>query len=210
VYDTLGLWRALWLSPRWQIRKEYLVLSKDLSTLETQRLPTDAQVPARWTILTDADIPALRVSNPLLSEAEMRRRWQEGQECTGAWMDQLLAHYRWETDKRCYLPYLKKTFEPRAGDILISDAFTHRAFRRHGIHSQSTARSLIRARELGLRRSITMVAWWNVAARRVVLEKARRDVVGHVGYWQFGIATRHFATGKVRFDGAGDVYVAHG
>jgi hypothetical protein len=53
-----------------------------------------------------------------------------------------------------------------------------------------------------------MVAWWNEAALRVVLEKARREVAGTIGYWELGIATRHFATGAVRFGAAGHVYVA--
>ena len=206
MYETLGLWRALWLSPRWQVRKEYIVLAKDLRT-ETPKLLTETQVPVRWTVLTEAEIPSLRAANPALSETEMRRRWQEGQECVGGWVDDSLAHYRWDTWTRTYLPYLKRDFEPREGDALVFDAFTHRAFRGKGIHSLSTALALDRARQRGFARSITMVAWWNRAALRVVFEKAKRDVVGTVGYWQLGTATKHFVSGSVRFCALGHVYV---
>ena len=208
MYDTLGLWRALWLSPRWQIRKTYLVLSKDLSTVETRDAAAATRVSLTWRVLTEDDISSLRAVNPDLSEAEMRRRWTEGQSCLSAWIGESLAHYRWETDRACYLPYVKKPFEPLTGDTLVTDAFTRRVFRKQGIHSQSTASALVSARERGLSRSITMVAWWNVAARRVVLEKARREVVGTVGYWNFGVGTQHFATGHVRFGPAGQLYVA--
>lgn len=207
MYDTIGLWRTLWLSPRWQIRKEYLVLSKDLSSVDARPPADEARVPTRWATLTDGDISSLRAANPRLSETEMRRRWQEGQQCIGAFVGDGLVHYRWETDKRCYLPYLKKTFEPLEGDIFVSDAFTNPAFRGRGLHSLSTARTLACARQRGLRRSLTMLAWWNTVARRVILEKARREVMGHVGYWQLGLTTRHFATGKVRFGTSGEVYV---
>lgn len=209
MYDTLGLWRTLWLSPRWQVRKEYLVLVKDLRSVETPALLRKAGVRVRWTSLTEADIPPLRAVNPGLSEAEMRRRWQEGEECLGGWIDEVLVHYRWDTAKRAYLPYLKKCFEPLEGDTLVSEAFTHPAFRRQGIHSLSTALALDRARERGFARCLTLVAWWNAAALRVVLDKARRDVAGTVGYWHLGVATRHFVTGMVRFSASGHVYVAH-
>ena len=208
MYETLGLWRALWLSPRWQVRREYVVLVKDLHTVETPALLREARVPVRWTVLTDADIPSLRAVNPRLSETEMRRRWQAGEECLGGWIDDSLTHYRWDTVKRAYLPYLKTFFEPLEGDILASEAFTHPAFRGRGIHSLSTAMALDRAGVRGFSRSITIVAWWNAASLRVVREKAEREAVGTVGYWQLGIARRHFVTGTVRFNAAGHVYVA--
>lgn len=210
MYATLGFWRALWLSPRWQVRKEYLVLARDLHAAAEPARLGGARVPVRWTILTEADTSSLRTANPGLSETEMRRRWREGQECVGGWVDDSLAHYRWDTTKRAYLEYLQRGFEPLEGDVLVTEAFTHPAFRRQGIHSLSTALALDRARERGFRRSITMAAWWNVAALRVIREKARRQVVGTAGYWQLGLARRHFATGAVRFGADGRLYVARG
>jgi hypothetical protein len=210
MYDTLGVWRALWLSPRWQVRKEYLVLSKDLRTVDTGGSAAHGGGSPMSRAVTEADMPSLRAANPHLSEAEMRRRWGEGQTCEAVWIGPSLAHYRWETDRRCYLPYLRKTFEPLRGDTFVTEAFTHRSFRGQGIHTQLTVWSLVRARDRGYRRSLTTVAWWNAPARRVVLHKVGREVVGTVGYWNFGIGTRHFATGDVRFGPAGQVYVANG
>jgi hypothetical protein len=119
VYETLGFWRALWLAPRWWVRKEYLVLVKDLRALEPSSLPRVGGPPVRWITLTEADIPSLRAATPKLSEAELRRRWDEGQECLGGWIDDALAYYRWDTSRRADLPFLKKVFNPEAGDTLV-------------------------------------------------------------------------------------------
>jgi hypothetical protein len=201
------LWRALWLSPRWQIRREYLVLAKDLVGSAVPASP-GSRVPVEWRVLSEADLPALRIANPGLSEAEARQRWGDGQECLGGWIDGRLAHYRWDASRRTYLPYLKRRFDLLEGDTLGTGSWTHRAFRGQGIHSLATIQALGRARQRGFTRSLTMIAWWNTAAMHVSREKAGRDVAGTVGYWQLGITTRHFATGSVRFDAAGTVYVA--
>lgn len=208
MYDTLGFWRALWLSPRWQVRREFLVLVTDLRAEGARPSLAGAKVAVRWAALTEADIPALRAANPKLSEAEMCRRWREGQECIGGWVDRTLAHYRWDTAKPSYLPYLQAAFEPLDGDTFVFEAFTRPEFRGQGIHSLSTARAFDRSREQGLRRSITLVAWWNAAALRVLREKAGRDVAGTIVYWRFGIATRHVVTGSVKLARHGRLYVA--
>jgi hypothetical protein len=208
VYDTLGLWRALWLSPRWQVRRKFVVLVTDLRAAGTRPSLAGAKVAVRWAALTEADIPALRAANAKLSEAEMRRRWREGQECIGGWVDGALAHYRWDTAKASYLPYLQAVFEPLDGDTFVYEAFTQRAFRGQGIHSLSTTRAFDRSREQGFRRSITVVAWWNAAALRVLREKAGRDLAGTIVYWRLGIATRHVVTGSVKVAPDGRLYVA--
>ena len=208
MYETVGLCRALWLSPRWQVRREFLVLVTDLYALKRAPLLDASKVQVRWEALTDADIPAIRAANPKLSETEMRRRWCEGQECIGGWVDGSLAHYRWDTARTAYLPYLRKVFEPLDGDTFVFDAFTHRAFRGRGIHSLSTAGALDRSRAQGFRRSITLVAWWNVAALRVLREKAGREIAGTVVYWRLGIAERHNATGSVELGANGRLHVA--
>jgi len=197
MYETLGLWRALWLSPRWQFRKCFLVLVTELGSSVTAPALRAPRIAVEWTALTEKDVPLIRRAHPKLPEAELRRRWREGQECIGGWVDGSLAHVRWESARRAYLPYLRRAFEPLAGDTLVVDAFTRPAFRGRGIHSQSTAFTFDRARERGFTRSITMVAWWNAAALRVLQQKAGREVAGTVGYWQIGPATRHFATGAV-------------
>lgn len=207
MYETLGFWRALGLAPRWWIRKEYLVLVKDLRALEPSSLPRGGGPAVRWTTLTEADIPSLRAANPEVSEAELRRRWEEGQECLGGWIDGALAHYRWDTSRRAELPFLKKAFNPEAGDTLVFEAFTSSAFRGRGLHSRSTALAFERDRARGFTRSVTLVAWWNVAALRVTRDKAAREIAGTVGFWELGLATRHFATGAVRLGADGDVTV---
>ena len=80
---ALGLRRMLWVAPQWLLRQEYLVLVKDL------RLPLP-EVPAheslQWTGFTEAQIDRVLAINPALSEAEIRRRLKEGQECLLGWM----------------------------------------------------------------------------------------------------------------------------
>lgn len=208
MYETLGFWRALWLAPRWWVRKEYLVLVKDLRAVGPSLPPLGGGPSARWTTLTEFDIPSLRAANSKLSEAELRRRWNEGQECLGAWIDGALAHYRWDTPRRAELPFLKKVFCPDLGDTLVFEAFTPRAFRGRGLHTRSTVLAFERDRARGLTRSVTLVAPWNVAALRVTRDKAAREMAGTVGYWELGVFTRHFATGAVRLGADGEVAVA--
>lgn len=196
--ETLGLWRAAWLSPGWWVRKEYQVLTTDLSAIDTTELQRGVRARPRWAVLSAADIPALLGANTKLSASELRRRWDEGQQCTGAWIGDVLAHYRWDTIRRSILPYLGCTFEPAPGDTLVWEAHTRREYRGQGLHSLSTARAFEEARARGLARSITLVAWWNAPALRVVQEKGRRTRAGSVGYWQLPVGRRYFATGSVR------------
>ena len=209
MHHTLGFWRRMSASLRWKVERRYFVLIKDLQRSApppalTSRLDLTS---LRWTRLTDAEISAVRAMNATLSEAEIRRRWREGQECLLGWMDETLVHYRWDTTRPAYLPYLLKTFRPLEGDTLTTETFTHRAFRGRGIHSVSWALALRRARDSHLARSITIVAWWNAPSLRVNLEKAQKRIAGMVGYWGAGIVRRHFATGLVRFGVDGEVYI---
>jgi len=208
VRETLGLWRAAWLSPRWWLRKEYRALATDLSVIEAAPLLRGARARPQWTIVGHTDIPALLAANPKLTVEEVRRRWGEGQQCVGGWVDGVLAHYRWDTTRRSYLPYLDLTFDPAPGDILVWEAHTHRAYRGQGLHSLSTARAFEEARAAGLSRSITFVAWWNKPALRVVQGKGGREPVGTVGYWQLPLRRRYFTTGAVRLGPKGTLLVA--
>jgi len=192
----------------WQVRREFLVLVTDLRAPTPPALSRAATVPVRWETLTEADMPAIHAANPKLSDAEMRRRWREGSECVGAWVGDALAHYRWETARPAYLPYLCGVFEPLDGDRFGVDAFTQRAFRGHGIHSLSTALAYDGARAQGFRRSITMVAWWNAAAMRVLRDRANREVAGTIVHWRLGIPARHVVTGSVKLGTSGRFHVA--
>jgi hypothetical protein len=203
ILDTtrmLGIAGTLSVGPRWLVRREFLVLVRDLG----QPIRTFPAPPSmHWTTLTDADVPHVRAINPTMSEAEIRRRLGEGQECLLGWLDGSLAHYRWDTAESAYLPYLGRTLQPLAGDLITIEAFTHPPFRNRGIHSASTRLVLGGARERGLLRSITAVAWWNAPGLRVTREKADRVIAGTVGRWSVGPWRRDFATGAVQFDGSG-------
>jgi hypothetical protein len=78
VHETLGFWRAAWLSPHWWLRKEYIALVTELAGFEAGPLLRRARVEPRWAVVTETDLPALRAANAALTEAEIRRRWQEG------------------------------------------------------------------------------------------------------------------------------------
>jgi len=201
---TLGLRRLLWVAPQWLLRQEYLVYVKDL------RLPLP-EVPAheslRWTCFTEAQIDRVLAINAALSEAEIRRRLKEGQECLLCWIGESLVYYRWDATASPYLPYLGKTLRLLQGDINATDAFTHPAFRGRGIHAASTIVVLHRARDLGLSRFITAAAWWNAPALRVNLQKSGHTVVGTVGFWNAGVWRYYFATGDVRLENSTSVYV---
>jgi len=200
----LGIAGTLAVGPRWLVRREFLVLVRDLGQ-PIRKFPAPPSM--RWTALTDADVPRVRAINPTMSEAEIWRRLGEGQECLLGWLDGSLAHYRWDTVGSAYLPYLGKILQPLEGDLITIEAFTHPPFRNRGIHSASTRIVLGRARERGLVRSITAVAWWNAPGLRVTREKADRVIAGTVGRWSLGPWRRDFATGAVRFDASGDLCV---
>jgi hypothetical protein len=194
MYHTLGLWRTLLLSPWWQVKRKYLVLLKDLQRSEPPSALSKGRglTSLRWTRMTEADIPRMQAMNPRISEAEIRRRWGED---------------RWDTTRPAYLPYLRKTFRPLEGDILTSESFTRRELRGRGIHSLSWALALRRARDSGMSRSITLVAWWNGPSLRVNLDKTKRQIAGTAGYWQVGIFRWHFITGLVRCGADGNLFV---
>ncbi len=201
---TLGLRRLLWVAPQWLLRQEYLVFTKDLRSPLPEVPPHE---PLRWTSFTEAQIDRVLAINPALSEAEIRRRWKDGQECLLGWIGEGLAHYRWDTTTSPYLPYLGKTLRFLEGDTHGTDNFTHPAFRGRGIYTASSIMALHRARDLGLSRSIGIVAWWNAPSLRVNLQKSGRSVAGTVGFWNAGLWRYYFATGDVCLEGSTGVYV---
>ena len=198
----------LWIVPGWMIRREYLVLVRNLR-LPLPEIPSGESM--EWTTLTEAVIPSVLAINPALSEAGIRRLWAEGQECLLCCMSGALAHYRWDTTTSAYLPYLGKTLSVLEGeDTIDSESFTHPAFRGRGMYSVSTIMALHRARDRGLTRSIGIVAWWNAPSLLVHLSKAGCTVAGTVGYWNMGLWRRYFATGDVCLDKGASIYVRPG
>ncbi|MBI4572406.1 MAG: GNAT family N-acetyltransferase [candidate division NC10 bacterium] len=194
-----GIAQALHLASRWAIRREFLVVQRDLR----DPLPV---LPAgdafRWTHLTETDIPRVQALNPSLYEAEIRRRVGEGQDCLLCWLGDTLVHYTWRAMRPAYLPYLGKTIWPLAGDVFVVASFTHPAFRRRGIHTWSINRTAREARESGLSRRLSMVPWWNTPSIRA-LRKNGCTVAGRIGYWNAGVRRYYFAAGEVHLNHAG-------
>jgi len=198
AYRALGFARILWVAPLWLIQREFLVLIRDPRVpLPGVHLVDHLQ----WTSLNDAGIPYLCAINPTLSIAEIRRRRTEGCECLLGWVDGSLAHYRWYTTATTFLPYLGKTFSLVEGDMFTLEVYTHPTFRGHGIASVSSEIIVTQARHRGLRRCITMVAWWNTPGLRVNKRQEGWTVVGRVGYWDIGIHRRYYATGDISIAG---------
>jgi hypothetical protein len=203
----LGLMRMLRTVPLWLVRRDYFVFVRDLR-LPLPDIPAHPAV--RWSILTEAEMPAVHTIHPLMSEAEIRRRWNEGQECLLFWLGQSLVHLRWDTTKPTYLPYLGKTVQPLNGDLLVTEVFTHPAYRRSGIHSVSSVVGLHRSRERGLTRSVAFVASWNAPSMRVTGEKSAYSVVGRVGYWKIGGLRYYFVSDNVSLGQGESIYIHDG
>ena len=199
-----GLGRALAMAPRWLVRREYLVLARDLTT----PLPALPPEPVRWSALGVNHLAALRALDPDLSEDEIRRRWREGQHTEGGWDGDRLVYARWETRGPTYLPYLGCVLRPSPTDLLVVEQFTHFLARGRGIATAASLRSLHRAREAGCRRSLALVAWWNEPALRVTRDHMGRRIMGTVGFWNLGITRHYFATGEPRV-GPHGVSVGH-
>jgi hypothetical protein len=191
---TLGPRRALRVGPRWAVRRTYLVLARSLLAPLPVFVASEA---FHWTELRPTEIGRVQAINPELSRAEIRSRLEAGQRCLLFWHRDVPVYYRWDTSQPCYLPYLGLTARPIEGDLVTVEAFTHPSFRNRGIHSLATGLILRQARDRGLRRSVTMVAWWNSPALRVALEKAERSVIGSVGWWGIGPLRHHYASGTV-------------
>jgi hypothetical protein len=158
-------------------------------------------------MLTDPDVPRLVAMDPTLTLSEIRRRLAEGQECHLCWSRDALAHYRWEATGPVHLPFLGLTLRLLPGDVCATWVFTDSAFRALGVHTATTLAALHRLRSRGLRRTVSLVAWWNDAGLRVTRNRAGRNIVGAVARWQVGPWRRHVAEGAVRFDAPGSVSV---
>lgn len=200
---ALGLGRALLVGPRWLVRREFLVLTRDL------RLPLPGlrrDNPMRWTVLTVREIPCVVAMNPLLTDKEIRRRWAEGQECSLGWLDGTLVYYRWQGVGAVHLPYLGKTLRLARGDCFVSEVFTHPGFRRQGVFWSGVLWHLHRTRERGFTRTVSTPAWWNAQSIRAQ-QKAGFAIAGRVGYWNLGVWRKYFADGYACLEETGEISI---
>jgi GNAT superfamily N-acetyltransferase len=190
--------RLLWVAPGWIVRPRYLVLVRDL----TRPRPAVARPPGlRWSVLTDAEVPAILAADPRATAADVARRRREGQACHLCWVGGTLAHYRWEATGESYLPFLDRVVRPAPGDVFGAGLFTRPELRGRGLHALTTAVALERLREQGYRRAIAFVAWWHRPSLRVELDHAGGRVAGAVGFWNLGRGRRYFTEGAVRLEG---------
>ena len=190
-------WRLPWIAIVWLIRPKFLVLVRDLS----QPLPPGQPYSVtRQSVLTEAEIEAIAAINERMTPTEVRRRLADGQVCHLEWVGSALAHYRWEVTRLTYIPYLHRTFHPRAGQVLGDLVFTAPSFRGRGIDSFAAVTALHRMRTEGLREAISIIAWWNSVELRVSRRRWGTSVVGAIGYWNLGLKRRYFAEGAVRLD----------
>jgi GNAT superfamily N-acetyltransferase len=202
---TLGAGRLAPSLLRWAVRPEFVVFARDL------RVPWPHEVadPAlRWTDLSASTAALLRHIDPAFDAKELGRLESEGQYCRLGWRGERLAHYRWDTTRPAYLPYLGRWYRPRSGDVLTTWLYTARDQRGRGIQRASHADLREQALARGCRRSLGIVAVWNAPSLRTN-DHTGRVRVGTVGYVAIGPRRRYFATGAVGFDRDGCV-VVHG
>ncbi len=204
AYKNLGFSKMLRIGPRWLVHRKYLVIVRDLSH-HPPEVPTHK--PMHFTTLAENEISQVSTITPSMSEAEVRRRWGEGQECFLSWIGGILASYRWAITRPAFLPYLGKTFRPLEGDILAGPFYIHPAFRGGGIYTVLNIMAMHRAYDDGFSRTIAVLAWWNAPSLKVNQLKTGGTVVGTVGYWDAGLWRRYFASGDVCLDDDTSFYV---
>jgi hypothetical protein len=188
---------------RWVVLREFVVFARDLRA----PCPDEAPDPAlRWTDLSASTAALLRAIDPALEPSDLDRLRREDQYCRLAWLDTRLVHYRWDTLRPAYLPYLGLWYRPQPGDVLTSWLYTARGHRNRGIQHASHADLREQALGRGCRRSLGIVAVWNTPSLRAN-DQTGRVRVGTVGHLAIGPWRRPFATGSVRFDPDGAVTV---
>jgi hypothetical protein len=198
---TLGLARLAPSLLRWTIRREFVVFARDLRVPAPDERP-DASL--QWTNLSDATAPLLLAIDPALDATEIERARREGQYCRLAWRGERLVHYRWDTTRPAYLPYLHRWYRPQDGDVLTAWLYTVPDERGRGIQRASHADIREQALVRGCWRSIGIVAVWNGPSLRTN-DHTGRVRVGSVGYVAAGWRRRPFVTGLVRLDRDGSV-----
>jgi hypothetical protein len=193
AWQTLG-WRIVPVGPPWLLRPKFLFYTRDLR-VGVDAAPTPAD--AVWRELTPDDVESVASLVPDETPERIQRRLDEGQRGLVCQVRDSLAHCRWFTGRPTYLRHLSLTLVPQPGDLCHNGAYTAPAFRKRGIFADGIARVLMLAQREGYVRSISHAAWWNYPTRGSVLRRTERRPVGHVGYWNLGVARRYFATGGV-------------
>jgi GNAT superfamily N-acetyltransferase len=185
--------RGLVVAPVWLIRRHYLVLEMNI----TANSGGDTAPSLEWEQLVESTLGELLDSFPEIDHEQTRDRFRKGQICYVCRADGRIIHYRWYVSEPAWLPFLKVTWDPEAGDYTVLGAFTHPDYRRRGVNSALLQQGLARARELGLRRVVSFIADWNGPSLRAT-RRAGLEQTGTVTLWTLGLKTWHSYSGNAR------------
>jgi GNAT superfamily N-acetyltransferase len=201
---TLGWPRTCAVAACWLFVRRFLVYEWDLHAPQPQRsLPPGVCV----TVLASKDVPALGGLDARMTPAEIDRRWAEGQECLLGWVDNRLAHYRWQGMRPAYMSYLDRVLRPLAGDQLVLDVYTRPDLRRRGLGGAVASVGRERGRDAGCTRAVWLIAWWNTPAHRIADETPWCGLAGSAGWRGLGSRGAFFTTGRVRLEPDGSLTV---
>lgn len=176
--------------------RAYLVRVRDLR-LPLPPIPT-ARVRLSRQPITEANLPMLAKLHSAMTEAEIRRRWREGQQGLLYLADGVPAYYRWDTTHSIFVPELGVLLRLEDGDNYSVDVYTHPDFRGRGIFGVAAVEMLHRVREQGCRRLVDLVAPYNTPSLRTGRERLESCVIGRVGYWGHGPLRRYYVQGALR------------
>jgi L-amino acid N-acyltransferase YncA len=191
--QTVGWGRAAAAATLWPVSRRFLVLQRSLALPPVEMPPEPA---LEWELLTGAALRELTAVNPLLEPKEAERREREGMVCYGVRMGRDLVHYRWYATSAVWLPFLRLRWIPRAGEYAPLDIFTIPAARNARLHTRLSIEGIRRARELGFRRMVAFIAWWNVPSLTVT-RRMGSEQIGSVTLWTLGMISGHTSSGSV-------------
>lgn len=189
----IGGWKIILFAPVWLVCRRFLVIEKNLDEVPEGKAP----VHLVWERLSGSALDELALMNPLLRPEEIRRRDEAGQICYACRIEGQIVHYRWYAQSPAYLPFLRLIWEPQPGDYTILDVYTRPDMRSRGIHSMLGQSGAARAKELGLKRVVSFIAWWNIPSLRVARAGGVKES-GSVTLWNLGFARFHTSSGTVR------------
>jgi len=196
IIRDLGLSRGLRMGPRWLHARRFHVLASPLdATLDVAAPPG-----ARCAVLDERDLPAFVRGAGAMSAREVRRRWRAQEECLVCWIEGEVSAYRWDGRGTADLPYLGRRLRVAPDDGIVLECRTLPGRRRTRAGTLLVQARLERARALGIRRLVGLVAEWNQPslAWAAGLGWSR---LGVVGYRWTARGRRYLVEGALRLDG---------
>ena len=141
-------------------------------------------------LLGTADLPRYAAFRPESDIEELRGRLDRGESCFVMEIGGEIAHACWIAKKYTRIDYLECEVELPPDACYGYDAYTHPAFRGRGIAGARVRRMETELMRMGYRRTLAVVGPEN---RRAIYfnTTAGNEVVGRIGYYQFG-PWRHY------------------